>query len=537
MQRRAVTPFPSLAGALTLLAVFAAGCGGATSTLPRSAGAAATPSPSPVPLPGSATATVTVGASTASASLGPVLGGYSGIVTLPAASNAAALTLTLSGAQPAGTPAVQSMKRRPQTIGGTGIAPVAYLTITSSALVSFDATPLIAITLPAGTPSLGQIAYIALYDSTASPQPGWTMFEGPATASGTTLTFAGSNAGLQLKAGVAYDLVVFSVIGTLPTPTPTPTPTPSPTPVPTATPIPVRGTITEFPIPQTGHSPAVPNGITTGPDGDLWFTTDTRVGKMTTSGTVTEYTLPITSHPARGIVSGPDGNLWFPEEGYIAKFTTSGTLTEYPLSTSGFVAGIAVGGDGNLWFGLNNPGSTSWHTWIGTMTTSGAFAQYEIAKGANVTVTDIAASADGNLWFLQDNGYIGRITTSGIAANFGDPYTPRLGGIAPGPGGMWFTGNSIDSIFANDYVGLIDASGHVTQYLMPPSTGSQGIVAGPDGNLWVVERNSHHIGRVTTAGVLTEYPLPQGSTAYWITQGSDRNLWYSATGTIGRIVP
>ena len=41
------------------------------------------------------------------------------------------------------------------------------------------------------------------------------------------------------------------------------------------------GTITEFPLPQHG----VPNGITTGPDGNVWFTEafGNKIGRITTS--------------------------------------------------------------------------------------------------------------------------------------------------------------------------------------------------------------------------------------------------------------
>ena len=83
MQRHAAVSFCSLAGALTLLAVFAVGCNGGSSTAPPiSSGSTATPSPSPVPLPASASATLSVGTSAASASLGPVLGGYSAGITV-----------------------------------------------------------------------------------------------------------------------------------------------------------------------------------------------------------------------------------------------------------------------------------------------------------------------------------------------------------------------------------------------------------------------------------------------------------------------
>jgi hypothetical protein len=152
----------------------------------------------------------------------------------------------------------ETVKRRAQTIGGAGIAPIAFMTITSNVTVTFGATPGFSFTLPAGASSLGQISYVALYDPTANPQPGWTTFEGPGTVSGNVITFTGSTASLQLEAGVTYDIALFTATSPLPTPTPAPTatptpaPTPTPTPKPTPTPVPTRTpTPTPSPTPST----------------------------------------------------------------------------------------------------------------------------------------------------------------------------------------------------------------------------------------------------------------------------------------------
>jgi virginiamycin B lyase len=36
---------------------------------------------------------------------------------------------------------------------------------------------------------------------------------------------------------------------------------------------------------------------------------------MTTAGAITEFTIPTASSSPEGIVSGPDGNLWYTEHG------------------------------------------------------------------------------------------------------------------------------------------------------------------------------------------------------------------------------
>src|SRR5205807_9464332 len=72
--------------------------------------------------------------------------------------------------------------------------------------------------------------------------------------------------------------------------------------------------ITEF---STGISPgAAPDGITAGPDGNVWFTENllSRIGRITPQGTVMEFSADITPNSSPGgITAGPDGNLWFAE--------------------------------------------------------------------------------------------------------------------------------------------------------------------------------------------------------------------------------
>ena len=60
-----------------------------------------------------------------------------------------------------------------------------------------------------------------------------------------------------------------------------------------------------------------PNGITVGPDGNLWFTDSGlgMIGRITPSGQVTEFKVPYQFSRPAYIVTGPDGNLWFTDPG------------------------------------------------------------------------------------------------------------------------------------------------------------------------------------------------------------------------------
>src|SRR4051812_45745561 len=81
------------------------------------------------------------------------------------------------------------------------------------------------------------------------------------------------------------------------------------------------GTISEFSLKATSFDPV--QGIAKSSDGALWFTefTENRIGRITTSGAVTEFPVPTPrSHP-RWITGGPDGNVWFTESTRVARIT------------------------------------------------------------------------------------------------------------------------------------------------------------------------------------------------------------------------
>ena len=91
--------------------------------------------------------------------------------------------------------------------------------------------------------------------------------------------------------------------------------------------------IREYPLAPDSQ----PYGITSGPDGSLWFTESAaianKIGKITTAGTVSEYSVPTPAASPVGIVTGPDGALWFTESAgnKIGRITIAGVFTEYAV--------------------------------------------------------------------------------------------------------------------------------------------------------------------------------------------------------------
>ena len=177
-------------------------------------------------------------------------------------------------------------------------------------------------------------------------------------------------------------------------------------------------TVTNFPIPLVEI--VKPDGITTGSDGNLWFTENAagQIGRMTPAGVVTSLPCPrfrrrpdrprarqaTTPHPT-AITAGPDGALWFTGiPGEIGRITTAGVVTEFALPAVPPPAG-------------SSPGTAS----------------------TPAMPTAIAAGPDGALWFTGVPGEVGRISTTGVVTEFAVPEIPPPAGSSPGTAGTLAT--------------------------------------------------------------------------------------------------
>lgn len=297
---------------------------------------------------------------------------------------------------------------------------------------------------------------------------------------------------------------------------------------------------TSFPI-----AARLEGDIAAGPDGAIWFTEsdDNKIGRITTDGIVSEYSIPTPNSYPRGITAGPDGALWFAESfgNKIGRISTDGLITEFATPTpASNPVGITTGPDGALWF--TEGGSSK----IGRIDTAGAISEFPLPADA-VDPFAITAGPDGALWFstgLSDPfGYsaIGRITPDGVTTELVvtiGPDQPRPEGITTGPdGALWFTESNGHAI------GRVTTAGVLTEY--PLSTGAFSITTGPDGALWFTEQNGS-FGRITVDGAITEYANPSPfDNPIGIATGPDGAIWVSqrsfdpesgtVVGSIGRI--
>lgn len=283
-------------------------------------------------------------------------------------------------------------------------------------------------------------------------------------------------------------------------------------------------TFTEYPGPTT---PTFQSGgsmvdITTGPDGNLWFTENyafgapTSIGRITPSGVTTYF--PVPSGDSEGqITTGSDGNLWFTEyrTGKIGRITPSGAITEF--SGSSFAYGITAGPDGNLWF-TEGAGSGR----VGIITTAGVIlTRFEMPGGGDAS--DITTGPDGNLWITRHTrNSISRITPAQVTTEFPLPTSNSYPtSIASGAdGNLWFVEN------AGNKIGRITPAGVITEFPVPTSGSFPFcITRGPDGNMWYSTEVGNQVGSVTPGGVITEFPIPTPSRCLGITGGPDGNVW------------
>ncbi len=78
-----------------------------------------------------------------------------------------------------------------------------------------------------------------------------------------------------------------------------------------------------------------------------------------------------------------------------------------------------------------------------------------------------------------------------------------------------------------------------TEYNVASGSLPEGIVSGPEGDLFFVETIASRIGKVNLSGVVTEYSLPEKSVPRSIVDGPENNMWFTdeASDRIGRISP
>lgn len=172
-----------------------------------------------------------------------------------------------------------------------------------------------------------------------------------------------------------------------------------------------------------------------------------------------------------------------------------------------------------------------------------------IPTPAGTSFPSIAGGPDGRLWAV-DAGNVPRVGWIGpdgsfdgfaLAGPFGPYPVPR--GVVAGPdGNVWITvlRRNDAKVAVGSQIGRVTTSGSITVIDVPTANAFEqggGLAVGSDGNVWFTEITVHKIGRVTPAGSVTEFPLPSGGIYPGpMVLGPDGNLWFTeGAAKVGRI--
>jgi hypothetical protein len=187
--------------------------------------------------------------------------------------------------------------------------------------------------------------------------------------------------------------------------------------------------------------------------------------------------------------------------------------------------------------------------------------------------SNVISGPGGDLWVgvrpTINSAAIDRVGLNGSVTSFPVPVPGTAGfeiaNLTEGPdGNVWFVaevGLSTDGVFNQQVmIGSMTPSGQVTEFpLIPVKAGlsayGDGIVSGPDGDLWFGYTVSgsgswpdsqNFIGRVTTDGSVTLFPISSfgrnsSGFQYPPVAGADGNLWFTVGSgkdfVLGRMTP
>lgn len=280
--------------------------------------------------------------------------------------------------------------------------------------------------------------------------------------------------------------------------------------------VPTPTVVSDFVVPLgTGGNSQGTEAITTGPDGNIWFSVYSNpyaIVKMTTAGVMTTYTTGVPSgNTISGLVSGSDLNVWYVDAGSVGKIVpASGAVTDYPLASSGICASpsgtrIVNAADGGFWVAVQCTGSTTpgQLVHVGTNGTFTASTLTGFAIDANPTsnyyVSGLVVGKDGNVYVTGSDlatnlDAIAQVPVSGTTASTpsiidvpGTLNKNDLDGIAQSADGdLWATENTCTSFLVRVHLASPFTASNLAKFDTTVGCAYPTFLkALPDGTLWV----------------------------------------------------
>lgn len=280
------------------------------------------------------------------------------------------------------------------------------------------------------------------------------------------------------------------------------------------------GTFRLFAVPGlSGYfDETTPNSLAVGPGDSIWFTSGGRIGRLDKQGVLTLFRVPATLGTPDGLTRGPHGTLWCVltrgNTNTLARVSSSGTVipvVQWPRPGhvgvfGGRINGLTVGADGKVWF-------TATHVTDQTEGFGPSFAGYVDPHTYKVTRFPLPRFVLG---VCPWDDCIPLAMTVGMH------------------GAAWF------GMFGSG-LGRVTPSGKVQMYPLP-----RGIIApttlalGPDGAIWFGTIGAW-IGRIGRQGALTWTLITHRWPEVYdgLTFDSAHRLWFTVEckNSVGRLAP
>ena len=274
-----------------------------------------------------------------------------------------------------------------------------------------------------------------------------------------------------------------------------------------------------------GSPASATSGIAFGDDGNLWVAeafNDALVRISPEGQFLQRFAL---GGAPTNVTTGPGGKVWVAVTGakklaFVVATDAAPALTS--ISTAGLSncgpVGLTSGGDGRIYFSMPNDGSAGCTnpSRISSVSDTGTGAPAPAVSGGGGAVFDLAVSG-GKLFAPDFDGDVIRRLTLGTTPTV-EAQLPGLGsgpdGITvDGSGTLWATGLSTGQVLrftptSATPVAVLGVPG------APPNSlvSAFGIVAGPDGRIYVAGGDSQNLLRLNADGTgATYFPLPADS--------------------------
>ena len=215
------------------------------------------------------------------------------------------------------------------------------------------------------------------------------------------------------------------------------------------------------------------------------------------------------------IARGPDGSVWISAAHSIVRFNAAGRRTVFRRGVASRPGDLLPATDGSVWYTVAHG--------IDHLSPSGRVHHYRRGLPRRSELSTLARGPDGNIWFVDHGARaIGRMTGSGRVHEYvrGVPRRADIAAIAADRRYLWVTDGS-------GAVLRVSTRGRIRRFTRDLGAKADpfDITRGPDGAMWLTEFAAQRIARITQAGRITTYPVHDDPAG--ITSGPDGALWFT----------